>query len=971
MRVFLLFAFLLMFFTVLSYSVDISSCTNISYPGYYRLIADVSGSGSYCIGIESSNITFDLNGHSVSCDGCSAIEINPSTVIVNVTVLNGDIESSDIGIYAYESSFDVFNVSITNIDTDGIYLDTLDGNVVNLINISVSGAQNGVYLDSPYESNISLIDFIISDFDYEGVKMDMAEESFISLTNGIIMNGGNGIGSYDSYTYNFNISNVSITSMDDSCVYLDWSESMSLNINDLDLTSCVYGIDFENCDLIDVKGSNVFITNVDKGIFVDSLLEHNNITFTNLNINSNNVGFDVSNEDGDIEYDSINLVINNSTIYSNEIGIKLINNIPIFLLLNNSQINATDECFYSNTTKPHYIISNSSFYSNTMAIYLPYEINVGNTKYYADLPGIVFKDSVVNGKPALFTSNPSDIPNGAGFPHFVNASLYGYIGLINIQDFYVNGELPSNVDRGLLLWNCSNGVVEVSSPYSFDKAVLMINSTNITVNNSNISNLYIRDLVDEIKIVDSYFSGSDTLLMVYSDDIVKNILLVNNSFEGTNAVAEDGPLAVYIAAYNLENVSVEGNNISHVGCGIYTDSWIAKSVNVVSNNVRDTHVGIYSSLRVVGDPSDESESNKISGNKVWDSEVGIRLIHTNNEWVGGGSQPFCKVTSNTIENVSDGFQIVGGEYVLISNNSVKNAEKCVNMGFVEVLDYKSDYYFQSLPVHYVMFANLSCENIQDICFFSNVTDSWSPSSEIHVFDSNCSGADKAIDILEVENISVVNSKFEGLNNGVEIGRWIFSSLDIGNIRSTYINFTNVVLESRNGYAFFVDRNNPWLNFLTARFWVELINVSVINPSGARTTFTTFDFVPLKNNVTAFNISPTPFSNTPSNLVSLGDKRLDIVLPYELNITRLTFYWDDSELGGVNESSIQLWRNHGGTWEVPGEIQELDTVNNRLTAFNITNASIYGLYGQGTVIIPPSPGGIKPTELSIEVICNEN
>ncbi|HSB46408.1 MAG TPA: right-handed parallel beta-helix repeat-containing protein, partial [Candidatus Bilamarchaeum sp.] len=91
----------------LSFSVNVSSCMQITSPGDYNLTADFSGApysyyfGSYttCIQINASSVTLDCGGHSITTTGNAAVEVEaPGTnVIVKNCVLNGGIGVDVLG----------------------------------------------------------------------------------------------------------------------------------------------------------------------------------------------------------------------------------------------------------------------------------------------------------------------------------------------------------------------------------------------------------------------------------------------------------------------------------------------------------------------------------------------------------------------------------------------------------------------------------------------------------------------------------------------------------------------------------------------------------------------------------------------------------------------------------------------------------------------------------------------------------
>ncbi len=81
---------------------DISFCDEINQPGSYRVTQDlVSRSSPQCILIDASNVTLDLQGHTISGDGSASskgISNGGNRNSLNTEVRNGSISNFGIGI---------------------------------------------------------------------------------------------------------------------------------------------------------------------------------------------------------------------------------------------------------------------------------------------------------------------------------------------------------------------------------------------------------------------------------------------------------------------------------------------------------------------------------------------------------------------------------------------------------------------------------------------------------------------------------------------------------------------------------------------------------------------------------------------------------------------------------------------------------------------------------------------------------
>ncbi len=106
-------------------ATPITAPTIISEPGYYCLANDIVGT----VTITATNATFDLNNHTISAPGTSAIILNGA---VNVIVDNGKIDNAAIGVDINLSTTNIIsNLVITDCSSRAIEFDTSsDSNIV-------------------------------------------------------------------------------------------------------------------------------------------------------------------------------------------------------------------------------------------------------------------------------------------------------------------------------------------------------------------------------------------------------------------------------------------------------------------------------------------------------------------------------------------------------------------------------------------------------------------------------------------------------------------------------------------------------------------------------------------------------------------------------------------------------------------------------------------------------------------------
>ena len=83
-------------------ATDITFCDEINQPGSYRVTQDLScQSCPQCLLIDASNVTIDLQGHTISGDGSSSnsgIAVPQNSSLSNIEVRNGTVMSFGTGI---------------------------------------------------------------------------------------------------------------------------------------------------------------------------------------------------------------------------------------------------------------------------------------------------------------------------------------------------------------------------------------------------------------------------------------------------------------------------------------------------------------------------------------------------------------------------------------------------------------------------------------------------------------------------------------------------------------------------------------------------------------------------------------------------------------------------------------------------------------------------------------------------------
>lgn len=115
--------------------INITNCQSITSPGSYRLANDISGStgnGQSCINIQSSDVTIDGNGKTITTTGDYAVlDLADSTTLTNLTVSNF---TSNKGVWIYRSAS---HVTFDHVTIGGLLAQAADH--VTITNSTING----------------------------------------------------------------------------------------------------------------------------------------------------------------------------------------------------------------------------------------------------------------------------------------------------------------------------------------------------------------------------------------------------------------------------------------------------------------------------------------------------------------------------------------------------------------------------------------------------------------------------------------------------------------------------------------------------------------------------------------------------------------------------------------------------------------------------------------------------------------
>ena len=521
---FLVFILALFFIVNYSFSISVTGCMNITQPGYYQVVNDIvyNSQNDKCFYINSSNVTLDFMGHSISSDnlliGTHAIYIDHAN---NVSVYNiNSVGRLHFLVYARDSNNLKFeNISLTNpsLDTIGELVEVQNANNVTINNISFN--QTNVTSHTPPKY-------------YAGGVLSV----------------------YDSN--NVNISNVYIRPYSE---YVECGTIRMRNDNNLhmyNVTLISSGFDSTFCNPINGDDSK-------NGYVTPFMLYNTNSTINNLHVitlsryqmSIAGINSNVVINNSNIDY--LKVIEGNSTIYSSpypNLRESSIVNTGLNLTFYNSNIGVfTLGQYYSDGVLPGNF--NIHIYNSTVndILNLPYIFNttleINNTvmkdfsldtskygKYIFDKSNRVFGDNVTDGMGYWYVY--SHVGNGV-FDNFTT-DREPYIHLIGSAILYgydIEGKF--NVTGNVVGYN----VTDSETPPSI-----------LPVYNSQI-------FANKIQLV-----NSDKLLLVPNNDtsvIYSSNILVKGNNNKLNALNDVNVTAVNLSSSNIKNCIYTNITNSH------------------------------------------------------------------------------------------------------------------------------------------------------------------------------------------------------------------------------------------------------------------------------------------------------------------------------------------------------------------------------------------------------------------------
>ncbi|MEM3505164.1 MAG: NosD domain-containing protein [Archaeoglobaceae archaeon] len=706
-------------------AVDVDKCMEITQPGYYRLVKDISGilsvSKDYCIGIFANDVVLDGQGFSITGTG------------------------SGKGIFVQANNVTIKNVSVSRYSY-GIRLDySSDNNTI--ANNSISNNSGGIYLY--YSSNNTIGN---NSFTNCGLFV------YDSYNNRVENNYVNG----KPLVYLENASNQIISNAGQVILV----NSNNITIRDLVISNASVGIELWNSSGIRIINNT--ISNNDRGIYLG---------FSSNNIVANN---NISNNGGGIVlvYSNSNLIYNN-----------LFNNTQNFYIYNSQNTwNTTlqqgrnilggnwlggnawlkpDGTGYSQTckdTEEPIGICDEPYRINSYSIdYLPLSVQMPTPSPPTDISQCMditqsgyYKlnksiSGLLSGKDYCIKISANNVVlDGQGFSITGTGSGKGIF--VQANNVTIKNVSVSRYSYGIYLESSSNNIIENNTLWNNGWGIYLYFSKNNTIANNTISNnkfgIHLSSSSDNIVKNNSFTNCGLLVAHSYNNRVENN--LVNGKplvyLENTsNQIISNAGQVILV---NSNNITIRDLVISNASVGI--ELWNSSNVSIRDCTISGNYYfGIYL----------YNSSNNVIENSV---------ISKNTD---GGSIYLWDSSNNSIENCTISNNYYGIYLWNSSNNVIKNCTIYDN--YEDGISLKSSSYGNAIENctisnnYYGIYLRASSNNVIKNCnIFDNSNDGIYLESSLSnvIKDNKISDNDDGIYLRYssnniLENITVSGNKY--------------------------------------------------------------------------------------------------------------------------------------------------------------------------------------------------------------------
>ena len=657
-------------------NASVSECGTISSPGDYTLDSDITDNTTdACIYINSSDVIFDGNGHTI--DGIDNLTNGIYTYnVTNVTIKNVIVTHHSYGLNLLYSTGTIDNNTLTS-NGYGVRLYLSPYTNVTNNNITNNG-ENGLVLYRShfvlgYGNNIS--------YNGEGGIYSFSGTTgsdYLNFTNNVL--ASNNIGAYiiyskfniiaennisDNYEYGMELhafDNGTIKSNNfinnNISVYL-LTRSQDSNItNNLFDSNTNSGITLMRAGGMggsapeDMFVANNIITNNENGINVYGAGDN---TFDNNTINSNNIGIISGSYNGMY---STNITNNNITNCTMGLSLESAGDSNI---LNNSITNNSETGLFFDGVADNVVDGNNISYNGA-------GVNITESSDNIITNNNISSNSigVVDSETGNYGSGNNMITNNLLEDNAQPIVLDGALGGDVVEDNTING---SSSSKAIAVYDSDSAIIDGNIIEGYATTMILLNNTN----NSVLTNM------------DLYVDGN------VGYDLINS---VNNTISDgiINCSTADG---IYITGYGIENYFVNNTvrNMTITSCedSIYLDyasGNILDNNTIINNNGGEGRYPIvfnqYSEYNTISNNNISfnlndaiylmrGSNNNIISNNVIANNSGNGITCPGGGMAGGGPCYNNTIASNLISNNSDsGIYLVAGAGggIVVDNNTV-------------------------------------------------------------------------------------------------------------------------------------------------------------------------------------------------------------------------------------------------------------------------------------------------------------
>ncbi len=496
-----------------SFAIDISSCTNISYPGSYVLTQSLSGVNASaisapvpaCIYINSSSVTFscgEATRYNISSNASipssrGILVLNSSSgALTNVVVTNCTSGTPNSGISGYDYGFDtsfsgvIFQDSTVYNTTYGTQIDSNDGNRVEFLNLTILNSTSLSSTTGLFVSSSSNVLIENSSFLNLRAPVTLSSSNFTNFTSNFLNNTIEpGLSGVVSVILGQNIlissNNLSYTNSSSAlpAIRLSSTEYSTISSNRLtydqgDLSS--YGIDVSTSSHNN-NITNNYVHNYTRGIILGNGVENNTVSGNTIfnttygirfgiaqisTINSNNI----SNSNFSIIFITSSsssasglVTINSNNLSNGDSGVYLYEN--IYNTSSNYIINVSNNFAHNFTNGFYARMTNASIYFNN------------NTANMTSNSGFYFGRSFAN-------SSYNRVTNALGDGYLLNGSIF--------QSYFYHNNASSPSRNGFAILSSANtSILGGNISGSLIDGIFVNQSANTTINQTLVSGSFV------------------------------------------------------------------------------------------------------------------------------------------------------------------------------------------------------------------------------------------------------------------------------------------------------------------------------------------------------------------------------------------------------------------------------------------------------------------------------------------------